>query len=132
MVDDAICTPAWLLVGLTRSIPGVLQLLEGRLIFTIDEDNVFDAPVSEVTDVVFPWYYFSGGVKLKVSDKPYRLSFVRPNNAADIPGRLLARVGGSVGALAALTTTARKFKDMGEGRAAGKAWRAVLKAAVRP
>jgi hypothetical protein len=29
MASDILCTPAWLLVGLTRSVPGVLELADG-------------------------------------------------------------------------------------------------------
>jgi len=123
-ICKTICTPAWLLVGMTRSVPGVLELADGHLAYTTEEGRVFDVPLAEVSDVKFPWYYFSGGVKFAVGRERYRLSFVRPNDASDIPGRLLA--GTETGGPAALLTAGRKLSDISEGRRAGKAWKAVL------
>ena len=65
---------AWLLRGVTGSTEGVLELSGGRLSFTStgvyhdvplagadqrtgEDGRVFDVPVTEVTDVRFPWYY---------------------------------------------------------------------------
>ncbi len=126
MIDDALCTPAWLLVGITGSVPGVLELADGHLAFTTEEERVFDVPLSKVSAVKFPWYYFGGGVKFSIGADRYRLSFVRPNDASDIPGRLLART--EFGGPAALLTAGRKVLDIGEGRRAGKAWKSVLAA----
>ena len=126
MTNEALCTPAWLLVGLTRSVPGILELADGELVYTTVEGRVFDTHLSEVTDVLFPWYYFGGGVKLSVGAERYRLSFVRPNDASDIHGRLEAR--GEDGGPAALLTAGRKVLDIGEGRRAGRAWKRVLTA----
>ena len=77
---DSVMTDAWILIGITRNLPGFLSLADDRLTFvTIDGDAVFDAPASSVRDVKVPWYYFGG----------YRLSFVPPTAAgggmADIP-----------------------------------------------
>ncbi len=122
---DSLCTPAWLLKGITGSVPGVLELHAGRLAFTSEEGRVFECPLEVLRDAKFPWYYFGGGVKLTVNNERYRLSFVRPNDASDVPGRLLARAGGPASALG-LLTVGRKIMDIGEGRTAGKAWKAVL------
>ena len=124
MSDEALCTPAWLLVGMTRSVPGILELVDGHFAFTVEEGRVFEVPRSGVSDVKFPWYYFGGGVKFMVGGERYRLSFVRPNDASDVPGRLIA--GTEYGGPAALLTAGRKVLDIGEGRRAGKAWKAVL------
>ncbi len=129
MTDDVLCTPAWLLVGMTRSVPGILELADGHLAFTTEEGRVFDVPLSEVSNVNFPWYYFGGGVKFNIAADKHRLSFVRPNDASDIPDRLLA--GTESGAPAALLTAGRKVSDIGEGRRAGKAWKSVLVIANR-
>lgn len=126
MPDDAFRTPAWLLIGLTRSVPGVLEFADGRLAYSIEAGRVFDVPLSEVTGIKFPWYYFSGGVKFTVGSEAYRLSFVRPNDASDVPGRLLA--GSEAGGPLALLTAGRKVADIGEGRRAGKAWKRILTA----
>lgn len=127
MTTDAYRTPAWLLIGLTRNMPGVLEYADGQLAYSNEDGRVFDVPLAEVTGVKFPWYYFSGGMKFTVGSEAYRLSFVRPNDASDIPGRLLA--GSDAGASFALLTAGRKVQDIGEGRRAGKAWKAVFAAA---
>jgi hypothetical protein len=102
--DGAFSTSAWLLIGITGSEHGVLRLANGRLTFaTGDGRSVFDVPLSGVSEVKFPWYYFSGGVKIRIGANSYRLSFVQPNNEA----------GPS---------------DIGAGRRAGKALQALLAA----
>ncbi len=123
--NDSLCTPAWLLKGITGSVPGVLELHNGRLAFSTEDGRVFEAALNDVREVNFPWYYFGGGVKLAVKNERYRLSFVRPDDATDVPGRLLARTAGP-GVVAGLLTVGQKIVDIGEGRAAGKAWKAVL------
>ena len=115
-------TPAWLRVGLFGSRPGVLVLANRRLAFIAEEGRLFDTPLAEVTGIAFPWYYFGGGMKVTVADKKYRLSFVRPNGAEDIPGPLLARLGNPMG----LLVGGQKIVDIGMGRPAGKAWKAAL------
>lgn len=96
--SDGVYTEAWILQGITRNVPGVLGLDEGRFTFvTDDEQAIFDAPLSSVADVKVPWYYFGGGMKLTVGGERYRLSFVRPTAAgggvADIPeGRAACRL----------------------------------------
>ena len=122
MTDGALCTAAWLLVGATGSVPGILGLANGHLAFTTEEGRVFDVPLSEVSDLKFPWYYFGGGVKFSIRKDHYRLSFVRPNDASDPPASLLART--EFGAPAPFL----KVLDIGEGRRAGKAWKSVLAA----
>ena len=99
--EGAISTSAWLLVGMTGSQYGVLRAGNGRLAFTTGERRIFDVPLSEVRDVKFPWYYFSGGVQFSVGNERYRLSFVQPNNEAGYP-------------------------DISKGRRAGKVWKSVL------
>jgi len=105
--SDGVYTEAWLLKGIFGNVPGVLGLDEGRFTFvTDDEQAIFDAPLSEVGDVKVPWYYFGGGIKLRVGDERYRLSFVRPT-----------AMGGGVG-------------DIPEGRAACRLWRSLLAGAA--
>jgi hypothetical protein len=102
---DTFSTPAWLMEGLTRSRSGVLEYSGGRLMFHLGGGVLFDAALTELTAVRFPWYYFGGGVKFSVGKAHYRLSFVRPNTEP----------GGSIA-------------DIGEGRRHGKAWKAILTA----
>jgi hypothetical protein len=114
MNDQTLCTPIWLLIGMTGNVPGVLELADGRLSFTTEEGRVFETPVSGVSEVKFPWYYFGGGVKFKVGTASYRISFVKPNG----PGRLRGAAG--------ILTIGRMVSDFGKGRKAGKAWKSVL------
>ena len=103
MTTDDVKTEAWLLRGITGNLPGILSLANGRFTFVADDGQmVFDSPVTEVSDVKVPWYYFGGGMKLRVGAERYRLSFVRPTAA-----------GGGVA-------------DIPEGRGACKMWRSLL------
>lgn len=126
MIDQTLRTPIWLLIGMSGNVPGLLELADGRLSFTTEEGRVFDTAVSEVSEVKFPWYYFGGGAKFRVGAASYRISFVKPNGASDVPDRLLAHLGDGVEVAAEILTIGRKVSDIGKGRKAGKAWKAVL------
>lgn len=102
MAIDAFQSTAWLLTGLTQSRRGVLEYAAGRLTWSNEEGCVFDVQLNELTNVRFPWYYFSGGVKFTIGKEHYRLSFVRPNSE-----------GGDI-------------TDIGQGRRAGKMWKTIL------
>ena len=93
-----LCTPAWLLTGIVSRVPGVLELEGGRLAFVTTQRRLFEVAVSEMSDVSFPWYYFGGGIKFRIGDERYRVSFVEPGDTGDIV----------------------------EGRRAGKAWKKAL------
>ena len=121
--DFASCV--WRLIGTLRSEAGWLDLTAGRLRYTTETREVFDVPLDEVTDVVWPWYYFGGGVKLTVGGEQYRFSFVLPNGA-EYP---TARVQAAAGDPAALAIVAQKGSDIARGRKAGKEWRRRLEAA---
>lgn len=100
---DAVYTEAWILKGITGNVAGVLGLEDGRFTFVTDDElAIFDVPLSDVGDVKVPWYYFGGGMKLRVGDERYRLTFVRPT-----------AMGGGVG-------------DIPEGRAACRMWQSLL------
>lgn len=116
----------WLLHGVTRSEPAALTLLKGQLTCRTEAGTAFDVPVAEIQDLAFPWYYFGGGMQLTVAGVRHRVSFVRPNDAAeDMPFRLAAREGDVAG----LALVGMKLQDIGEGRAAGRAWRSALESA---
>ena len=89
---------------------------------------VFDVPLAEVTDIVWPWYYFGGGVKLRAAGEPYRLSFVLPNGAEYPTARLAAEAGDP----ASLAIVWEKASDIGAGRDVGKEWRRRLEVAPAP
>ena len=121
--DTSLRSAVWLLVGLTGNRPGLLELSQGVLAFTAEEGRVFEAKVADVTDIAFPWFYFGGGMKLTVAGTRHRISFVRPNGAEVLTARLLESIG--AGPLALLTVN-QKITDIGDGRRAGKAWKAAL------
>ena len=122
--DFASC--AWLLIGTFRTAAGWLDLTAGRLRFSTPDQVVFDVQIDQVTDVVWPWYYFGGGVKLRAAGEPYRLSFVLPNGAEYPTARLAAEAGDP----ASLAIVWSKASDIGAGRDVGKEWRQRLEAAV--
>ena len=77
-------SPAWLLSGFTRSVAGELVLKHKRLVFAAhDGRRLIDSALGDVTGVRFPWYYFGGGMKLRIGMETYRLSFARPGNLAE-------------------------------------------------
>ena len=121
--ETTLRTPVWLLVGMTGSRPGILELVDGRIAFTGEEGRVFEAPLAQTSGLSFPWFYFGGGMKVTVKGVAHRISFVRPNGAEVVSARLLEFVG--AGPLALLSVQ-RKIADIGEGRRAGKAWKAAL------
>ncbi|MEJ7575708.1 MAG: hypothetical protein WKF74_01740 [Pyrinomonadaceae bacterium] len=102
--DDALFTSVWLLTGITGSVFGHLTFANGRIAFTTNDGCVFNVPLSEVSDVEFPWYYFDVSVKFRIGAERYRLSFAKPGN------------------------TGGRLSDVFEGRQSGKAWKSVLTA----
>ncbi len=124
--EDDFASYAWLLIGTFRTAAGWLDLTAGRLRFSTPDKVLFDVPLAEVTDVDWPWYYFSGGVKLSAAGERYRLSFVLPNGA-EYPA---ARAAAAAGDPAALAIVWDKASDIGAGREVGKEWRRRLEAAA--
>lgn len=107
-------SPAWLLSGLTRSVAGELRLTHGRFIFEArDGRRILDAALGELSAVAFPWYYFGGGMKVRIGTATYRLSFARPANLPDHAGE------------------ATDAGDIGSARRSGAAWKSALAASIR-
>lgn len=138
------------------TLPGVLQFAGGRLRYSAHERGtlgkgqlqkleqdcgqpglaeallkesptlVFDVPLAEV-GVKFPWYYFSGGCKLKVQGVEYRLSFgggLQFSESIGSPDDLdfIDSVKGTGEQIVG------NLKEVGQMRHVGKAWRKVLEA----
>ncbi len=117
---------AWRLIGTFRTQAGWLDLTAGRLRYTSEvAGEVFDVRLDEVTEVIWPWYYFGGGVKLTVNGEQYRLSFVLPNGA-EYPTARMAAAAGDPGSLAVVL---QKGNDIAAGRDAGREWRRRLEGA---
>jgi hypothetical protein len=82
-----------------------------------EEAVLFDIPLSEIT-VNFPWYYFSGGMKIKTGEVEYRFSFGQPANtkmpvAMGNISRAALRVGD-------------ELLEISTMRGRGKAWKTIL------
>ncbi len=117
---------AWVLKGLFgSSAPCLLRLAAGRLALVCREGPVFDAPLAEV-EAVFPRYYFSGGAKLRVRGRTFRLSFVKPNSKARPADAILdelvplSGIWSFAGVAGALGEVVGTVDDLRSGRAAGK------------
>jgi hypothetical protein len=80
-----------------------------------DRTVVGEVPIGEVSDVRFPWFYFGGGMHLRVGDVRYRLSFLRPQNVT--MNRMAGWSRQGAGSISA-------------GRHAGTLWRAAFEAAT--
>jgi hypothetical protein len=115
---------AWVLKGITGSdAAGLLRLSGGRLTLIGQNGTAFDVPVGEVSDVTFPWFYFSGGMKLTAAGEKYRLSFVKPNNQNSyVAGQAANEIVPGAGMLAVADITG----DIRKGRSAGKEWKRLL------
>ena len=128
----ALVSPAWLIGGL-RNVPGYLATAQGGLTFGSDTP-VFDVPLSQVTDVSWPWWWFGGGLKLTAAGQRWKITFVRPNGMPPPHPSMLATGVGVFGLLSGtLPPTAlqdvdalRGLADVRSGRAAGRQWREVL------
>ena len=126
----ALATPAWLMTGWGRTVPGALVAGHGRLTFLLAGDGpLFDVPVAAVTDVTWPWHWFGGGVRLRAAGTPYKITFALPAGA-EAPALLddaVAFVSLVTGAWPA--RPAAGALDVRRGRGAGRRWREVLPAA---
>ena len=119
--QDQLQSKVWILRGLSND-PAILTMAGERLVLQTADRIVFDVEINNI-EVSFPRIQFDGGCRVGVNDQVHKISFVRPNGAADLPAHVAAELlGGVVGLGAALT----KVRDIGQGRAAGKTWKAVL------
>ena len=105
--DAAIAWPAyWLRIAALGigSRDGELRLADGRISFTMPDRMLFDAPVSELSDVKFPRWQGGKVFKLKVNGKRFRIALNKSGStirydggteSADLkvlgPGDLVAR-----------------------------------------
>lgn len=114
MSIETMRSPAWLLFGITQSVAGELILMQGRLAFEAhDGRRIIDAAVTDISGVNFPWYYFGGGMKLRIGADSYRVSFTRPGNLPDHSAEV------------------DDAGDLRSGRQSGAAWKSALAALTR-
>lgn len=104
-------TPVWVLLGVTGSEPGLLRLTNGVLSFETESGSRFSSPLTQLTDVKWPWYSFNCALNLTANGEKFRLSFAQPNGAA---------------AAWLPQAAAKGVFDLGGAAKTGKAWRAAL------
>ena len=127
-VGCVLATPAWLMSGWGRTVAGVLAAGDGRLAFLTEEGPRFDVPVTEVTDVTWPWHWFGGGVRLHAAGTPYKITFVLPPGAAEPPPSLMG-AGITLVTMAAGVEPTHPLAeplDIRRGRGAARQWKEVL------
>ncbi len=125
MTSETFASPAWQLHGITGTSGGRLSLTGDVLSYREERRLIFTTRLRDVERMVFPWYYFGGGVKLRIDGKWYRLSFVVPNGAEVAIGR----AHGEAGSPMALQHAQEKLQDVADGRTLGKEWRGLLERA---
>lgn len=119
-------TPVWLVFGLTRSVPATLQFAGDHLALGTVSLPLFDVKIDDLADVRSPWWWLGVGIRFRADDKSYRISFVRPKDAADVITRPLMSRFRLAGGASTLGRVAKKLREHREGRAAGRKWRALL------
>lgn len=120
-VTPDLISKAWRMKTLNQSWDaGVLVANQGRIMFVTRAGPLFDAPIDQVS-ARWPWWYFGAGVQLTVSGTKHRLYFTAPRGA-EFEWRAFAEL---VPSLAGLVTL-QSVQQVREGRASGKAWKALL------
>ena len=147
--NESFSSEVWLLSGLINSLPGILTLDDGRLIFTAIGTGTFrdrglkkiekksgaenftsllnqgkpaqllNVELSEIQKITFPAIYFSAGAHMTINDKKYRLSFIRPNNTKK---PIFYRSDYK----AVLDKSVEIIQDITHSRKVGKKWKSLL------
>jgi hypothetical protein len=131
MTTTALATPAWIMAGRLRNLPGVLAAGEGTLAFVGDDGPLFRVPLADVTGVAWPWHWFGGGCVLTAAGARYKITFVRPNGAPDVAPSLVDASVALLSALAGAGVPAHPLQglfDVRTGRRAAAMWKQVLPA----
>ena len=128
MKKGSLHSGAWLLLGFSGSEPGTLTLSQGRLRFDTEAGScTWDTALKEIDRLEFPWYYFGGGMKVKIGRKRYRVSFIRPNTGSYISeSDLVGTLPGVKSRPGMPTHLGETVNSMGLARRIGKAWKQVL------
>lgn len=133
---NTVFTPAWLMLGMTQSLPGILYYDGQHFGFeTDDESHCIKCSLNELINIKYPWYYFGGGFKATANGKPFRISLVKPNGAEQVSKRVITKVGQladnlgleSLGVISGLTTIIESVDSIREGRTAMKLWQDFFK-----
>lgn len=121
--NEPMVSGVWVLRGLGNT-PAVMAAANGHLWLFTEDGVVVDADIPTLS-VSFPRMQFDGGCVLGAGGDRVRVSFVRPNGAADVPASLFARVDGVFAGIG-LLGAAGKVLDIRAGRKLGKAWKSIL------
>lgn len=117
---------AWLLVGMTRSLAGWMVLQDECVAFADENGHVhFSTPVAQIERAWSPWYYFGGGLKLRIDGKTFRITLTRPNDQPGGAQRPL-RFGSDPCGISTAAFAGSKFKDIFRGRQLTRCWKAAL------
>jgi hypothetical protein len=130
----ALASPAWIMAGRLRNVPGVLVADGGRLEFRTDASPAFSAAIGEVGPVKWPWWWFGGGLVATIRGERFKITFVRPNgapaaNASLVDAALFA--GGVVDSGFGPVRAVAGLRDVHTGRAAARQWKQLLPPTVR-
>ena len=147
--NKSFSSEVWLLSGLINSLPGILTIDDGKLIFTaigtgtfwdsglkkiekksgaenftslLKQDKpvqLFNVELSEIQKVTFPAIYFSAGAHITINNEKYRLSFIQPNNTK-MP--IFDRSDYE----AVFGRSIEAIQDITQSRKIGKAWKSFL------
>ncbi len=147
--NESFASEVWLLSGLINSLPGILALEGGKLIFTAlgtgtfwdsglkklekksgaenfssllnqgKSAQLFSVELSEIQKITFPLLYFSAGAHITFNNEKYRLSFIQPNNTK-MP------IFNTSDYEAVYKRSVEIIQDIGHSRKVGKKWKSLL------
>ena len=126
-----LATPAWILAGRLRHVPGLLVADRGRLAFHTDCGPAFTAPIADVGPVTWPWWWFDGGLVATVRGERFKITFVRPNGAPAVDATLLDALFGVADSGFGPFRAVAGLRDVHTGRAAAREWKQLLPPTVR-
>ena len=125
-MPNQIISKVWRLAGLIGKVEaGVLVWDAGHVIYINEEGVVFNAPLSAITNIKWPFLRMGFGFDAVVNDTKYKFSFSKPNHSAPdisiIPGKPYPSVTfagqfsydmSSLGTLKVDKATTKKWKEI--------------------
>jgi len=118
---------AWLLVGMTSSLAGWLALSDGFLAFADEDGDIhFSLPLEDIEQIWSPWYYFGGGLKMRIEGHTFRITFTLPNDQPGGDRRPIHDGSNLTKGASAATFALSKFRDITRGRELTRTWKRLL------
>ena len=125
-MENTIISKAWQSSGLfSIATPGLLMYENGRASFVTEAGEVFNAPVSEIKEVKWPFITFGLAFKCVINGRKYSLGFMKGASDPELSDSTLSQ-------LSRLTTLGRGVDSIttllktGESKKAAKQWKAIL------